>query len=161
MYLLAGVAGGVLAGMGMGGGTLFIPIVTLFMDVNQITAQAINLVAFVPTAVLALGIHLKNKLVKGKDLAWIIVPSVLSCIGFSFLALMMEGDLLRKLFGGFLTLLGSAMLFSTFYRSHKQKKAEANQKDQLPLPKKAEANQANAPAKASGRAEASIGEKKQ
>ena len=45
-FVLAGVLGGVLAGMGMGGGTLTLPILVLVMGVEQITAQFANLIAF-------------------------------------------------------------------------------------------------------------------
>ena len=64
-YLLAGVCGGVLAGMGMGGGTLTIPILVLLLSAGQLTAQFANLVAFLPTGAAALGMHLRGGLVKG------------------------------------------------------------------------------------------------
>ena len=60
---VAGVLGGVLGGMGMGGGTLLIPLLTIFYKVSQHTAQAVNLISFIPMAVVALIIHIKNKLV--------------------------------------------------------------------------------------------------
>ena len=66
LYILAGVLGGVLAGMGMGGGTLTIPLLVLLFDVDQTVAQVINLVAFLPTGLVALMIHFKNKLVDVK-----------------------------------------------------------------------------------------------
>ena len=48
LLILAGIVGGIIGGMGMGGGTLLIPILTIFLDVPQKNAQAINLVAFIP-----------------------------------------------------------------------------------------------------------------
>ena len=53
-FVLAGVLGGVLAGMGMGGGTLTLPILVLVMGVEQITAQFANLIAFLPSGSAAL-----------------------------------------------------------------------------------------------------------
>ena len=47
-YVLAGIAGGVLAGMGMGGGVLTMPILVLALGVGQLTAQFANLLAFLP-----------------------------------------------------------------------------------------------------------------
>ena len=47
-YLLISIVSGVLAGMGMGGGTLLIPALTLIMNVDQQIAQATNLLVFVP-----------------------------------------------------------------------------------------------------------------
>lgn len=62
--LLAGVAGGVLAGMGMGGGTLTLPLLVLCLNVGQLTAQFANLVAFLPSGAVSLALHIKNGLVK-------------------------------------------------------------------------------------------------
>ena len=61
--IIAGVIGGIVAGMGMGGGTLTIPILTIFLKYEQLRAQGLNLVAFLPMSVVALVIHIKNKLV--------------------------------------------------------------------------------------------------
>ena len=49
VLFLIGFAGGVLGGMGMGGGTALIPLLTL-CGVGQAEAQAVNLLAFAPTA---------------------------------------------------------------------------------------------------------------
>ena len=57
-FAAAGICGGVLAGMGMGGGTLTIPILVLLLSVDQLTAQFANLIAFLPTGAAALGVHL-------------------------------------------------------------------------------------------------------
>lgn len=46
--LLAGLAGGVLGGMGMGGGTVLIPILTMLCGVPQHMAQSVNLFSFLP-----------------------------------------------------------------------------------------------------------------
>ena len=44
--ILFGLLGGVIAGMGMGGGTLLIPLLVIFMQFSQLQAQTINLIAF-------------------------------------------------------------------------------------------------------------------
>ena len=64
-YGFAGLVGGLIGGMGMGGGTLLIPLLSIFYSVGQHTAQAVNLVSFIPMAVVTLIIHIKNKLVNG------------------------------------------------------------------------------------------------
>ena len=67
LYLiLAGIISGIIGGMGMGGGTLLIPILTIFLAFEQRSAQAINLLVFIPMALIALIIHIKNKLVDFK-----------------------------------------------------------------------------------------------
>lgn len=104
-YVIAGAIGGVLGGMGMGGGTLLIPLLTIFYNINQHSAQAVNLISFIPMSIIALIIHFKNKLVKLKDALFIIIPGALSCVGGFFISEMLTGDLLGKIFGGFLIVL--------------------------------------------------------
>lgn len=114
IFLLAaaGFASGVFGGMGMGGGTVLIPVLTVFFDVGQKTAQAINLVAFVPMAIVSLIMHFKNGLVEKKGLLWIIVPAALVSAGGSFAATAIDGEILRRIFGGFLLLLSVMQFFS-------------------------------------------------
>ena len=106
LYALFGLLGGVLGGMGMGGGTLTIPLLTIFAGVSQNYAQAYNLVSFIPTAIVALIIHAKQKLVKWNKILWIIVPAILSSVFGSILALSINTDSLRVGFGIFLIVLG-------------------------------------------------------
>lgn len=74
-FILAGVLGGVLAGMGMGGGTLTLPLLVLVMGVGQLTAQFANLIAFLPSGAIALGVHVKNGLVKTDNLTYLLSAS--------------------------------------------------------------------------------------
>lgn len=104
--IFAGFTGGILGGMGMGGGTLLIPILTMLLGVEQKMAQAINLVAFVPMAVCALARHAKSGLIDKKRLGYIIIPAVISIIPSVFLALSTESDKLRVYYGIFLIVLG-------------------------------------------------------
>ncbi len=104
-YILAGVAGGVLGGMGMGGGTALIPLLSIFFCVSQHTVQAVNLISFIPMAVVALIIHMKNKMVVFKRVLYIIIPGIATCVLGCYLARMMSSELLKRFFGGFLVLL--------------------------------------------------------
>ena len=111
-YALAGFFGGVLGGMGMGGGTILIPILTIFLKVNQHSAQAANLVSFLPMGAVSLAIHIKNKYVVFDNVLYIIVAGILTCFGGYFLAKSLPSDILKKVFGGFLTAL-SVLQFIT------------------------------------------------
>lgn len=66
LLALCGAISGVLGGMGMGGGTLLIPLLTLVFNFNQKIAQVVNLIAFCIMAVFVLIVHIKNKLVDVK-----------------------------------------------------------------------------------------------
>ena len=104
-FCLAGISGGLLGGMGMGGGTVLIPLLVIVLGVPQHLAQAINLISFVPMAVVALIIHVKNRLVKTSGLWLIILSGLLSCTAGSFIARGINAEALRRIFGGFLTVL--------------------------------------------------------
>lgn len=103
--ILSGIAGGIIGGMGMGGGTLLIPLLTIFLNFPQKVAQGINLIAFLPMAVIALIIHFKNKLVKFNGLIWVIIPGVVFSVLLSFLASSLDNRILHFLFGLFLILI--------------------------------------------------------
>ncbi len=112
LLAVSGIAAGVLGGMGMGGGTILIPLLTIFFNVGQKEAQAINLVAFIPMAIVSLALHIKNKRVKKEGLLWIIVPAVLTSVGGGFAAQAVNGEVLKRIFGGFLLLLSVVQFFS-------------------------------------------------
>ena len=99
---LAGIAGG----MGLGGGTLLI---TLFqwLDYSQTAIQAMNLLSFIPMAVIALHFHFKNGLVETQGVLWIAVPAVLFCILGAILATDTAPAILKICFGIFLAVVGA------------------------------------------------------
>ena len=115
-YVFAGVLGGILGGMGMGGGTLLIPLLSIFYSVSQHSAQAINLISFIPMAIVALIIHIKNKMVDFRGITYIIIPGVFACVLGCFLARAVPGNVLKRCFGGFLLLLSIFQFFSGMLR---------------------------------------------
>ena len=112
LLVLAGIAAGALGGMGMGGGTILIPLLTIFFGAEQKQAQAINLVAFIPMAIASLIVHVKNKRVETKGILWIIIPATVLSLAGSMVAQAINGEILKRIFGGFLLLLSVAQFFS-------------------------------------------------
>ena len=112
LYLLLGFLGGIPAGMGMGGGTVTIPLLTLVGGVEQKIAQCANLFAFLPMSVGALKTHADNDLLAYEGIFWIILPALaLSVLGALFAA-SLSSALLKKAFGAFLI----GLSFMSFYR---------------------------------------------
>lgn len=103
----AGIVGGILGGMGMGGGTLLIPLLTLCLGFEQHEAQWLNLAVFVPMSFVAITIHAKNRLVKVKPLLLTICGALPASILFSFVATKASSETLGKFFGVFLVVLGA------------------------------------------------------
>lgn len=112
LLVLAGIAAGALGGMGMGGGTILIPVLTIFFGAEQKQAQAINLVAFIPMAIASLIVHVKNKRVETKGILWMIIPATVLSLAGSLVAQAINGEILKRIFGGFLLLLSVAQFFS-------------------------------------------------
>lgn len=118
-YLIAGLVSGVLGGMGMGGGTILIPVLTIFLGVEQHVAQATNLIAFLPTALLSLKLHQDKGLLESKGTLYIVIPAVIISVLTGFIAVLLPSEILQKLFGLFLTVLAFKGIFSLFFRHEK------------------------------------------
>ncbi len=114
LYLLYGFIGGIIGGMGMGGGTLTIPLLTIFGGVEQKVAQCANLFAFLPMSPIALIQHAKKGLVNTQGITYILVPAMLFSLIGATLATLIEGRLLKNLFGLFLIALAIFRVFSIF-----------------------------------------------
>lgn len=127
-YAVAGVLGGVLGGMGMGGGTVLIPLLSIFYAVEQHTAQAVNFIAFIPMAVVAIIIHIKNGLLDFKGIIYLIIPAVVLSAGGSFIASLIEGDLLKRLFGGFLIALSVFQIITGLRRADRPESENKEEK---------------------------------
>jgi len=110
IYIIIGISGGILGGLGMGGGTLLIPLLITFTALNQHAAQAVNLVAFIPMATVVLIIHLKNGLIKFKYLLTISLPALGLGLGAAYLVQNISASSLKRYFGIFLLLLGGYQL---------------------------------------------------
>ncbi|MCL2753215.1 MAG: sulfite exporter TauE/SafE family protein [Defluviitaleaceae bacterium] len=110
LLIFVGVVAGVLSGLGIGGGVILIPALTMFFAQSQHAAQNINLLYFIPTAIFALIIHAKNRKIETKILPMMIVGGIIGAVAGSIIALNMQGDVLRKIFAGFLLVMGVAEL---------------------------------------------------
>ena len=119
--IVSGLLSGVISGMGIGGGTILIPALSIFLHVEQHSAQGINLLYFIPTAIISLWVHIKNKNVNFKLARSIILFGVLGAVGGSLLAVVLKGTLLRRLFGIFLFIMG---LYEILKKDKKLKKDE-------------------------------------
>ena len=92
---IAGAAGA----LGLGGGGVLLLYLSLFEQVEQLRAQGINLLFFLPCAVTALALHTKSGLVRWRAVL-IARPFGLAGAWLGVhLARLLGGDLLRRAFG--------------------------------------------------------------
>ncbi|MBR1925248.1 MAG: sulfite exporter TauE/SafE family protein [Clostridia bacterium] len=121
-YVLAGVLSGIIGGMGMGGGTLLIPILTIFFALDQHLSQALNLLVFIPTGIISVIIHAKNKMLDFKSFFYIIIPAIVSSILLSMISNGVRSETLKIIFGIFLAVLGVILFIISIINHYKNKK---------------------------------------
>ncbi len=110
--LLAGLFSGIIGGMGLGGGAVLIIYLTVFQNTEQLKAQGINLLFFIPIALVAVIIYAFKKQIKWRVTLPIAVGGIVGAAAGFFLTDVIGGNFTAKLFGGFLILLGIKEIFS-------------------------------------------------
>lgn len=108
---LCGAACGTISAWGVGGGTLLLLVMTLFLGVDQRTAQGINLLFFLPTAAGALLQHARRGYLHGPTLRAAAPAAVIAALAGAWLATGLDADLLRKPFGVYLLASGAVLLW--------------------------------------------------
>lgn len=96
---MCGMVAGTLGGMGMGGGTLLIPLLTILLGFNQKIAQAINLISFSIMAMIVIIFHIKNKLIDVKIALIFASFSLATSILGALLASVVDSSALRVAYG--------------------------------------------------------------
>lgn len=119
LLFLIGLASGIISGMGIGGGSILIPALVIFVKPDQHIAQSVNLLFFIPTAAIALIVHIRNKRINFKTAVPIIIFGLLGAYLGSRMAISLPGAVLKKYFGVFLLVLG----IHEMIRRDKKKKA--------------------------------------
>lgn len=112
LLLLTGFAAGIFGGMGMGGGTVLIPALTLLLGVDQRLAQAANVISFLPMAALVLPQHKRNGLLRTEGVWAIVVPATVATVLSGLVMSALPARVLRRGFGIFLIALAFRQLFS-------------------------------------------------
>ena len=101
--VVLGVAGGVMSGLfGVGGGIIFVPLLTLALGLGQLAAEATSLAAIVP--VVAVGAIRQDRagLVQRRAATLIGLASLGGVIAGAAVATSLSDSTLRRLFGLFL-----------------------------------------------------------
>ncbi len=104
--LLAGLFSGVIASMGMGGGAVLLIYLTVFASVDQLAAQGINLMFFIPIGALSLIIYSVKKQIDWRACLPIAAFGILGSFAGIYISGLISGNLLSKMFGIFLCFLG-------------------------------------------------------
>jgi len=99
LLIIVGTILGFLAGLGVGGGSLLIIWLTMVVEMDYTAARGINLLFFLPAALIAVLFHRKHGTLDIKT----VLPGMLAgCVAaaiFSHIGLRLDMGLLKKLFG--------------------------------------------------------------
>lgn len=114
MFLAIGLVAGAMGGLfGIGGGIVIVPALALLLGFAQKKAQGTSLVALVaPVGILGLVTYYKAGNVDLKAGAWIAGGFVLGSLAGAVLANQLGNDLMKRMFGAFLVIVGLYIFFT-------------------------------------------------
>ena len=121
--ILAGFISGIVSGTGMGGGTILILCLSIFLGVEQKIALATNLVFFIPTSIAAIRINIREKKINFKVAKVIIFFGIIGAIIGAMIAKNMDTKMLKKSFGIFLLFIAIHEIY-VIYKMYKNKRKE-------------------------------------
>lgn len=121
-----GIVAGIVSGTGMGGGTILIFLLTFMLGIEQHIAQATNLIFFIPTAIVAIIVNLKNKNIDMKLAILVSVFGILGAIIGANISIHIDVGILKKCFGAFLALITINEIYSIFKLYTRQYKNNKN-----------------------------------
>lgn len=111
LLAIAGILSGMLGAMGLGGGGVLIIYLTLFANLQQQTAQGINLLLFLPCAAISIILYHRKGLIYWKGVLWAAGLGLFGAVAGSFLSEILNPIILRKIFGSLLALIGLLEIF--------------------------------------------------
>lgn len=128
LEVIVGTISGMVAALGMGGGTILILLLGIFTDLNQHVIQATNLVFFIPTSIVAIIMNIKNKKINYKNAVIIIISGVIGAIVGCKVSFKFNNKKLKKLFGIFLLAIAIFEIYEIYTSYRKDRKANTKNK---------------------------------
>ncbi len=96
---------GVIGSMGFGSGTVLIILMTVFLSIDQKTAQGINLLFFIPCAVYSIIFYLKKRLIKKDAVLPLVIPGLFGAAAGYLVLSFISALWLKKMFGALLIII--------------------------------------------------------
>lgn len=112
MMLITAVCG-IISGMGIGGGSIFILLTTIFNILEQKQAQGYNLILFITVGVVASIYNIKNKSIDKKLFIQIIIPLCLGSLTGILLLKNLNENFLKNSFYIFMIVIGLYEIISS------------------------------------------------
>ena len=112
--ILIGTFSGIFSGIGMGGGTILIFLLTTFAGLEQHIAQATNLIYFVPTAISAIIVNYRDKNIDTRLAKYISLYGIIGAIIGALISINLDVQKLRKFYGIFLAIIAIHEIYTLF-----------------------------------------------
>lgn len=113
VLIIIAIFSGIIAGMGIGGGSIFILLTTIFSVFEHKEAQSYNLVMFVIVGIFATIANVKNKTLDVSLFKKLIIPVCIGSIGGMLLVKMIDEKILQYIFYAFMILIGIYEIISS------------------------------------------------
>ena len=127
LEIIFGFIAGNITGLGMGGGTILILLLSLFMNLDQHIAQATNLLFFVPTSIASIITNIRYKNIDKNLSKIIIISGIIGSFIGAIISQKISSDKLKKYFAIFIFLIALHELYE-FYKEYKRGKITHNNK---------------------------------
>lgn len=111
VMLIVGTVLGFLTGLGIGGGSLLILWLTMVLNVDPLTARSINLLFFIPSALIACLFRWKQGNLQLRRILPAILAGCTAAAVFSWISTIVDVEILKKMFGVVLLAAGTRELF--------------------------------------------------
>ena len=109
--LLLGTVLGFLSGIGVGGGSLLILWLTVVLDMPPETARSINLLFFIPSALIACIFRWKQGALEIRTVLPAVIAGCITAALCAWLGTVLDTEILKKCFGGLLIVTGVREIF--------------------------------------------------
>lgn len=119
--LIIALFSGIVAGMGIGGGGIFILLSTIFNIFSQKEAQSYNLIMFIVVGITSTIVNFKNKSIDKEYFKKLIIPICLGSIVGVILVKFIDEKILKIIFYIFMVLIGTYEIISSLKNMYKAK----------------------------------------
>ena len=123
--VIVGIISGIITSMGMGGGSILILLLTIFLNYEQQIAQGLNLLFFIPSSIVSIIAYIKAKKINFKLALILTISGVIGAIIGAKIANLIQTEQLKKWFGIFLLFIAIHEIYS-FYNQYINKQKRHN-----------------------------------
>lgn len=105
MEIIIGILAGICTGIGIGGGAILVLLLDILLGLNQHASQAVNLICFIPSAIISIIYNFNKKNINFRGSVPILLFGIIGAAIGSIISKNMDVFYLKKCFGIFLIII--------------------------------------------------------